>query len=114
MIDNKSVDYIRNDLKSMAASQLSRGLISDAGAELINRVADASTTDDSISVGEIRLPQHGGINLKRLFVVTGPGGQHILMYRSNRSPQVTARSTRTMTCAAPAMYWWSSSENRVA
>jgi hypothetical protein len=80
MIDEKQVDYIRDDLNKMVANQLSRGLLSQAGADLIGRVinAEAASDEDGIKVGRIGMPVHGGAHLKRLFVIRGEDGQHIL------------------------------------
>lgn len=80
MTDIKDVDYIRNDLNRMAANQVSLGLLTGDGAKLIRQVADATETSDNdgISVGQIHLPLHDGVKLKRLFVITGPKGEHIL------------------------------------
>ena len=80
MTDFNDVDYIRNDLNKMAADQLSRGLLSPEGADLIQHVinATAASDDDGITVGRFVMPLHGGVNLIRLFVIRGPEGQHIL------------------------------------
>ncbi|MEE4374021.1 DUF6543 domain-containing protein [Pseudomonas alliivorans] len=80
MIDPNYVDYIRDDLKKMVADQLSKGLLSEEGAGLIHHVVDApaASDDDGITIGQFLMPQHGGINLSRLFVIRGPSGQHIL------------------------------------
>jgi|GEM_PF-2448625 len=80
MIDEKQVDYIRDDLNTMVANQLSHGLLTQAGADLIGRVinAEVASDEDGIKVGMIGMPVHGGAHLKRLFVIRGEDGQHIL------------------------------------
>ena len=80
MIDPTNVDYIRTQLTDMAKSELASGKLSEAGANLIRQVAEASNVsdDDGLAVARFVMPQHGGAALKRLFVITGPGGEHIL------------------------------------
>ncbi|MFS2156347.1 dermonecrotic toxin domain-containing protein [Pseudomonas sp. Pseusp122] len=80
MIDEKTVDYIRDNMARMVADQQSRGLLSQAGAALINQViyAEQASDEDGLEVGCIQMPQHGGISLKRLFVIHGASGQYIL------------------------------------
>ncbi|QHF01375.1 MULTISPECIES: DUF6543 domain-containing protein [Pseudomonas syringae group] len=80
MTDSTYVEYIRDDLKKMAADQLSKGLLSEEGADLIHQVVDApeASDDDGITIGQFLMPRHGGVNLSRLFVIRGPSGQHIL------------------------------------
>jgi len=80
MIDPTDVDYIRTQLTDMANSELASGKLSEAGADLIRQVAQApnASDDDGLAVSRFVMPQHGGVALKRLFVITGPGGQHIL------------------------------------
>ncbi len=80
MIDFKEVDYIRNDLNKMAADQLSKGLLSPEGVDLIQQVINApvASDDDGITIGRFVMPHHGGVTLKRLFIIRGPEGQHIL------------------------------------
>lgn len=80
MIDSTYVDYIRDDLNRMATDQLSKGLLSPEGADLIHHVVNAPTAsdDDGITIGRFVMPLHGGVNLIRLFVIRGPEGQYIL------------------------------------
>jgi len=80
MIDSKDVGYIRNDLNKMAEEQLSKGLLSSEGANLIQQVIDApvASDDDGITIGRFVMPLHGGVTLIRLFLIRGPEGQHIL------------------------------------
>lgn len=80
MIDATDVSYISTQLKQMADSELSSGRLSESGADLIRQIADAPTTsdDDGLGVARIILPLHGGVRLIRLFVMTGPNGEHIL------------------------------------
>lgn len=80
MIDETSVDYIRENMARMVANQQSRGLLSQAGADLIHRVisAEYASDDDGIQVGKIHMPIHGGASLKRLFVIRRAPDQHIL------------------------------------
>ncbi len=46
MTDSKYVDYIRDDLNRMSADQLSKGLLSPEGADLIQRVINAPVASD--------------------------------------------------------------------
>ncbi|CAM3252430.1 hypothetical protein BZK31_28065 [Pseudomonas floridensis] len=80
MTDSTDVDYIRDDLNKMVADQVSRGLLSEDGANLIQRVINApeASDDDGISIGQFVMPHHKGITLSRLFVIRGPVGQYIL------------------------------------
>lgn len=70
MVNTDDVDYIRSGLVKMVREELSMGRLSPEGAELITRLAEADEVfeGDSLSVGEIRMPQHGGARLKRLVV----------------------------------------------
>ena len=88
MINPTDVDYIRTQLKQMAASELSRGLLSEAGAQLIKQVADAPVTsaEDGLAVGRVIMPLHRGVGLIRLFVITGPNGEHILYVPTQPTP----------------------------
>lgn len=80
MINPTDVDYIRTQLAEMAVSELASGKLSEAGANLIRQVAEAENVsdDDGLTVSRFVMPLHGGVSLKRLFVITGPGGEHIL------------------------------------
>ncbi|MCF8977673.1 MULTISPECIES: dermonecrotic toxin domain-containing protein [Pseudomonas syringae group] len=80
MTDSKNVDYIRDDLNSLSADQLSKGLLSPEGADLIQRVINApvASDEDGITIGRFVMPLHGGATLIRLFVIRGPEGQYIL------------------------------------
>lgn len=80
MIDDTSVEYIRENMARMVVEQQSRGLLSPAGAELLNRLihADQAVEGDGLEVGSLQMPQHGGVSLKRLFVMRGEPDQYIL------------------------------------
>lgn len=47
---------------------------------MIRQIVEAPTTsnEDGLAIARFTMPLHGGVNLIRLFVMTGPGGEHIL------------------------------------
>ncbi|MCD5992323.1 hypothetical protein KDX38_01685 [Pseudomonas sp. CDFA 602] len=80
MTDFTSIEYVHEYLNNASADQLSKGLLSQEGADLIQHVISApvASEEDGITIGRFVMPLHGGTTLMRLFVIRGPAGQHIL------------------------------------
>lgn len=80
MTDFTYVEYVHEYLNKASADQLSKGLLSQEGVDLIQQVISApvASDDDNITVGRFVMPMHGGTALNRLFVIRGPLDQHIL------------------------------------
>lgn len=88
MVDKTDVTYIIEQMKDMTEAELSRGHISDRGAALIRQIVEAPTTsnEDGLGIARFTMPLHGGVNLIRLFVMTGPSGEHILYVPTQPNP----------------------------